>query len=327
MKRFKQILCVVDSYDQTLTALTHAKQLAKKHQAKLRVISVIKKSGAHFPFIQNKEELDTAFNKQFLAEQKELNELVNCHCKDVKTETEVLVGSAFIEIIRDVLRHKSEILVKCSLNESWLERLFGSDDMHILRKCPCPVLMLKPDHIEPCHNILATVDIMNDDFDEEKEYRVQDELNSLVLEYASSFALHESAELHIGSVWDSFGENFLRYGAVAHTSEDKINGYLEQTHSEYEGKLKKLSLEFKSLVGKDAIDYINPISHLVKGLPAKEIPAMTKKYDIDLIVMGTVARTGISGLFIGNTAEAILEQVQCSVLAIKPKGFETPVTL
>jgi universal stress protein E len=327
MKRFKQILCVVDSYDLSLTALKQAQQLAKKHQASLRVISIIKKSGAYFPFIQNKVEINKAFNKHLVAKLKELSELVNTHCQDIKTDTEVLVGISFIEIIRDVLRHKVDLLVKCSLNESWLERLFGSDDMHILRKCPCPVLMLKPGHLEPCLNILATVDIMNDDFDEEKKYRVQDELNSLVLEHASSFALFESAQLHIGSVWDSLGENFLRYGAVAQTSEDTINRYVEQTHREYKDKLEELSLELKALIGNDALDYIRPITHLVKGLPAKEIPLMTQKYDIDLIVMGTVARTGISGLFIGNTAEAILEQVQCSVLAIKPKGFETPVTL
>jgi nucleotide-binding universal stress UspA family protein len=43
--------------------------------------------------------------------------------------------------------------------------------------------------------------------------------------------------------------------------------------------------------------------------------------------MGTVARIGVAGLFIANTAEAILEQIECSVLAVKPEGFETPVSL
>jgi nucleotide-binding universal stress UspA family protein len=40
-----------------------------------------------------------------------------------------------------------------------------------------------------------------------------------------------------------------------------------------------------------------------------------------------VARTGVRGFFIGNTAETILEQIDCSVLAIKPPGFVTPVAL
>ena len=47
--------------------------------------------------------------------------------------------------------------------------------------------------------------------------------------------------------------------------------------------------------------------------------------EIDLIVMGTVGRTGISGFLIGNTAEKILNTVDCSVLTLKPEGFKSPV--
>ena len=50
-----------------------------------------------------------------------------------------------------------------------------------------------------------------------------------------------------------------------------------------------------------------------------------RRLQIGLVVMGTVARKGISGLLMGNTAEAILRSVDCSVLAVKPEGFVTPV--
>ena len=55
------------------------------------------------------------------------------------------------------------------------------------------------------------------------------------------------------------------------------------------------------------------------------LDALRAQLDADLVVMGTVGRTGIAGLFIGNTAEMVLEQVQCSVLAVKPAGFVSPV--
>ncbi|HBE93283.1 MAG TPA: universal stress protein UspA, partial [Gammaproteobacteria bacterium] len=67
--------------------------------------------------------------------------------------------------------------------------------------------------------------------------------------------------------------------------------------------------------------------HLVLGPPEEVIPKLISREGIELIVMGTVARIGIQGLLIGNTAERILDSVDCSVLAIKPTGFETPVTL
>lgn len=43
--------------------------------------------------------------------------------------------------------------------------------------------------------------------------------------------------------------------------------------------------------------------------------------------MGTVSRTDVGGLFIGNTAEMILGRLNCSVLAVKPPAFRTPVSL
>ncbi len=54
---------------------------------------------------------------------------------------------------------------------------------------------------------------------------------------------------------------------------------------------------------------------------------MALELKADIVVMGTVARTGISGFIIGNTAEAILSQIECSVVAVKPSGFVTPVRL
>ena len=57
------------------------------------------------------------------------------------------------------------------------------------------------------------------------------------------------------------------------------------------------------------------------------IPELALAKAIDLIVMGTVSRAGIAGLLIGNTAEKVLQQVDCSMLTVKPEGFVTPVKL
>lgn len=68
------------------------------------------------------------------------------------------------------------------------------------------------------------------------------------------------------------------------------------------------------------------VLHL-KGRPALTLIRRVEEEKIDTIVMGTVARVGIAGFFIGNTAETILGRVSCSVLAVKPEGFVTPVTM
>ena len=67
--------------------------------------------------------------------------------------------------------------------------------------------------------------------------------------------------------------------------------------------------------------------HLPKGDPTQAITALVKELEVDLLVMGTVCRTGIPGFIIGNTAEQILASVECSTLTVKPLGFVSPVTL
>ena len=46
---------------------------------------------------------------------------------------------------------------------------------------------------------------------------------------------------------------------------------------------------------------------------------------VDLVVMGTVGRSGLTGLLMGNTSEEVLDQINCSVLAVKPYSFKTPI--
>jgi nucleotide-binding universal stress UspA family protein len=67
--------------------------------------------------------------------------------------------------------------------------------------------------------------------------------------------------------------------------------------------------------------------HSLKGDPGTVIPSFVKNHQVDVIVMGTLCRTGLSGLYIGNTAEKVLGNVRCSVLTVKPEGFVSPVKL
>jgi universal stress protein E len=67
--------------------------------------------------------------------------------------------------------------------------------------------------------------------------------------------------------------------------------------------------------------------YLLKGEPGHLTPELAAKMEVGLIVVGTVSRAGVAGLLIGNTAEKILRQADCSVLTVKPDGFVTPVRL
>ena len=63
----------------------------------------------------------------------------------------------------------------------------------------------------------------------------------------------------------------------------------------------------------------------MEGEAEDVVPDFVRTHEVDVVVMGTVGRTGVPGFLIGNTAEKILADVECSVLAVKPKGFLSPV--
>jgi nucleotide-binding universal stress UspA family protein len=66
---------------------------------------------------------------------------------------------------------------------------------------------------------------------------------------------------------------------------------------------------------------------VLKGDPGEMIVDYSDKNGIDLIVMGTIGLSGLSGLIMGSTAEKVIERVNCSVLTIKPSNFKSPITL
>ncbi|HGX92368.1 MAG TPA: universal stress protein, UspA, partial [Candidatus Tenderia sp.] len=125
--------------------------------------------------------------------------------------------------------------------------------------------------------------------------------------------------------WEAMAESSLR-GAFIDASEEQIETYVKEVQRQHKQSLEALVAEITNELGNDTLNYLKPQIQLLKGSPRKEIPAFTQQIEADLVIMGTVARTGIPGLFMGNTAETILNRLNCSVLAIKPPGFVTPVS-
>jgi len=98
----------------------------------------------------------------------------------------------------------------------------------------------------------------------------------------------------------------------------EVDRLVRKARLEHEGRISELIERYAPNLPSNRI-------HLLKGFAEDVLPALAKRKGIELIVMGTVCRTGIAGFIVGNTAENILQQVDCSVLAVKPDGFVSPV--
>lgn len=324
MERFKNILCVAKPGETSKPAIERAVTLAQQNQASLTIVDVVPKIVSGTNMAEGgpiSDELQVAIQRDH---EGRLRPVIDFYRKQININFKMLTGESFLEIIRQVLRFDHDLVIKVPDTHDWIDQFLGSEDMHLLRKCPCPVWLIKTEKTRSERRVLAAVDVGDDYVDDALESL--NKLNQQILEMAGSLAISDFAELHIAHVWNAVGESAMR-GAFMKTPEEKILAYVEQTRQKHEHKLDQLLEQLKIKLGSDAESYLSINKHLIKGVARKEIPDLAKRIDADIIVMGTVARTGIPGIFMGNTAETILSQINCSVLAVKPSGFKTPVAL
>ena len=324
MQRFNNILCVVEPDVEGDNVLERAVTLANNNQARLTVIEIVDEIPPNTKLLERVMSPVDLQAMMIEEHRQRLEEMVKLWNENVEIQIKVLSGLPFLEIIREVLRSGHDMVIKTAESRGPLERVFGSDDMHLLRKCPCPVWLFKPQSPKTYRCIMSAVDI--DDSYQPEALNTRHLLNLQVLEMASSLAVSELAELHIVHVWHAILESTMR-GAFINRPEEEVVAYVEDERKRHQQNLNILVDEAIGNLEQNTLKHIRPQIHLLKGSPRSEIPVLAEEIKADLVVMGTVARTGIPGLFMGNTAETILNQLSCSVLAIKPPGFITPVSL
>jgi universal stress protein E len=66
--------------------------------------------------------------------------------------------------------------------------------------------------------------------------------------------------------------------------------------------------------------------HLVGRHPSDAIEQTAREIHSAIVVMGAVSRSGLKRLFIGNTAERVLDQLSCDILVVKPAHFTDRVS-
>lgn len=223
--------------------------------------------------------------------------------RDVETETELAVGKSFLEIIRKVRRSEHDLVITTG-GRSLGAGVIDSTTLQLMRRCPCATWVLRAHAANRLTRVLAAID--PDPADPEK-----DSLNRRIVELATSMAKLERGVLHVVHVWQlpgappGSGEVWKSWAASAR---GEINRRLSEFLAEYD-------------LGPD------PRLHLVTGRPAVAISELASEERIDLLVMGTFCRTGVRRFFIGNTAEGVLERVDCSLLTVKPDGLVSPIQL
>jgi len=224
---------------------------------------------------------------------KKLEKIADSFFDGTKITCLAAVGTPSVEIVKQVLRGEHDLLLTSTRKEKTVkENLLGSTMIELMRKCPCPVWAIKPETVSESKIMVGI------HFDEEVEDH-NDSLNHQLLDIARCLAKDTNEEIHLVNV-------------VKESNDEIVAKRLAE--------MNKLPDTLASIPSK-----IIPV--VLEGDAVTALPEYTRKESIDILVMGILSRTGLKGFFIGNTAEKIMDDINCSLLVVKPKEFVSPITL
>ncbi|RQW63577.1 universal stress protein UspE [Vibrio viridaestus] len=208
-------------------------------------------------------------------------------------------------IISEVFSGEYDILIKATRKHDTLESaIFTPTDWHLLRKCPCPVLLVKNAEWPQHSKILASVHVGSE---EETHHALNNKIVDQLLEICRRF---DSSPYLVSA------SPYTPANIAVEVPEFDALSYSEAIRSHYLTQMKMLRQNF-------GIDDEN--TTVEEGLPEEVIPRVANDLHASMVIIGTTGRTGLSAVFIGNTAESVIDKLTCDVLALKPNGYISPL--
>lgn len=321
MMKPRRILAVMDD-SEAQTALKCAAALAERYDATLEVfgcveppddLRVIARLSAQDP--------DRLLEKMCAEKKSRMAAQLATHMPHHQIVPQIAVGKAFIEIIRHVIDTGCDFVVKQAEPLSGIHRLlFASTDQHLLRKCPCPVWMLPAGASPQAKRVIAAVDV---DLADAPEPDTLMSLNRRVIQTACVIAATHGAQVTVLHAWDAVGEGLVWAFSSDTAPRVTADRYVTEILHDRQQAMHRLLQAVEPDLSGTSHAALEP--SLIRGTPEAVIEEQSRERAADVIVMGTVARTGLSGVFIGNTAENIINTLKCPVLAVKPNGFISPL--
>ncbi|MGB2740127.1 MAG: universal stress protein UspE [Cognaticolwellia sp.] len=307
MEKYQKILAIVDPTTEDQKALKRAIELAQKTGASITAFLSIYDFSYEMTTMLSSDEREamrqsvindrTLWLQTILAELDVSNLSIDCKV--------IWHNRPFEQIINQVLKNGYDIVIKGTHQHDKLKSvIFTPTDWHILRKCPCPVLLVK-EHLWPDNgNIIAALNIGSD----EEEHK---SLNEKITAEAKQLTKVMKANLHLVNSFPGTPVNI-----AIEIPEFNANDYNLSMLKHH----KSVMLEHAK-----AFNVAPENTHIKEGLPEDVIQSLANELDAELVILGTVGRTGFSAALIGNTAEHVIDRLNCDVLALKPDGYVSPL--
>ena len=314
MENYQNILVVIDPTTNEQKALNRAIDLASKINNSTEDHSKVKVSAflCVFDFsyemttILSSDERDVM--RQSVIKDKEfwLENFIRELDSDIEIDCQVVWHNRpFEAIIEQVIEQNYDLVIKSThQHDKFKSVIFTPTDWHILRKCPCPVLLVKEHEWPSNGNIVASVNVGSDETEHHS-------LNMKISTEAKKLANLIEANVHLVNSFPGTPVNIAI--EIPEFNSTEYNDSMLKHH------------EKAMIAHANQFDISVANTHVEEGLPETVIAQVASKLDAELVILGTIGRTGISAALIGNTAEHVIDQLNCDVLALKPDGYISPL--
>jgi universal stress protein E len=312
MDYIKQILVIVDPTASEHPAIDKAAVLAERFNARIELFVCDTKGTRD---VRLAVHLRAEHDQPFLVDIKSLLETLAAplRSRGLDVTTECTYADALHVALIDRTRHtNADLVIKDTHHHSLAQRTFLTNtDWQLIRGCPVPLLLTKNTKWASAPRIVAAVD----------PGHVNDKpeiLDHWILEHAALLAQRLEGELHVAHVYLPMAI----IGAATAGNPPLAAAVSPEDLAVEESNRRKLvdALLAEYHLGPERI-------HLHVGGPAQVLPRAAESLHADVVTMGAIARSGLKRIFIGSTAEDVLERLPCDALIVKSPNFSEHITL
>lgn len=309
MQRLDRILSVVDPTSEAQVGVGKAAQLAQASGAALELFAC-----DFDPALTGQPFFDTealrGMRERFVAEREGLLARMagELRARGLEVTTHAHWDNPLHKgILRRVDEFAPDLLVKDTHHHSPLRRtLLSNTDWTLIRKCPVPLLLAKGGAWPEQPRIVAALDPGHRG---DKPAALDDDILDTALHVAgwlggSVEAVHAFFPAALLAATTGLAGMPLATDATA-------TDLIESERRRVRQAIDDLT---QDRLPADAV-------RVLQGAPADLLPRHADQVAASLVVMGAVSRSRLRELFVGSTAERVLDRLPCDVLVVKPTDF------
>ena len=306
MNPIKSILVIVDPTAEQHPAVEKSALLAQKFGARLELYVCDTKASREVRLAAHAgQRADQPFLVNLKAFLEDLAKPIRERGLDVTTEIECAdpLHAALIDRAR---RTTADLIVKDTHHHSLGKRTFVTNtDWELIRACSVPLLLTKSSPWASAPRVCAAVD----------PGHANDKpaaLDNRIVDYAALVAKKLSGELHLLHV-------YLPTAIVAAVAAGSPPMAMTVSAEDLAREAEQRRALLQDLIAEYRVAPSNV--HLEVGGPAAVLPGAAGELRADIVTMGAISRSGLQRVFIGSTAEDVLERLPCDAFIVRPPNF------